>query len=149
MRRTFFTPAEWCLMAAIGTLLTVLLMWSYHRSLLPGRNIEHARAMAMVVLSCASAADTALLSRLRTKSAWLMTSMTLIIAAVFVQDPWFAKHLALQPLHGDDWLIAVAGGLLSVATPMMLYSFVQRSGKSLVSLPERGKYKDFNYQKHG
>jgi hypothetical protein len=41
----------------------------------------------MVVLSCASAAATALLSRLRTKSAWLMTVATLILAGVLVQTP--------------------------------------------------------------
>jgi Ca2+-transporting ATPase len=42
----FFTVGEWCLIALIGALITALILWSYDCSLLPGSNIEHARAMA-------------------------------------------------------------------------------------------------------
>ena len=116
----FFTGGEWMLIAVIGTLLTALLLWSYHRSLLPGRNIEHARAMAMVTLNCASAALTMVLSGLHTRMAWVMTLLTLVVSAIFVQVPWFANHLSLQPLHTDDWLIAGVGGLACIAVPFLL-----------------------------
>jgi len=116
----FFTGGEWLLIFVIGTLLTALLLWSYQRSLLPGRNIEHARAMAMVILNCASAALTMILSGLRTRMAWVMTLLTFLISAVFVQVPWFASHLALQPLHRDDWLIAGLGGLVCTALPLLI-----------------------------
>ncbi len=117
----FFSLPEWGLIAVIGALLTALVMWSYGRSLLPGQNIEHARAMAMVALSCASASATAVLSRLQTKSAWLMILATLAITLVLVQTPWFAAHLSLRPLHRDDWMIAMLGGLMTVAVPIYLY----------------------------
>ncbi len=117
----FFTLGDWCQIALVGTLITALILWSYDRSLVPGQNVEHARAMAMVVLSCGSAAATAVLSRLRTKSAWLMTFTTLSLAGVLVQTPGFAARLHLQALHGDDWLLAAAGGFLSVAFPIALF----------------------------
>lgn len=65
----FFSCAEWSLVAIIDILLTLLILWSYDRSLFPGQDIEHARTMAMIALSCASASATALLSGLRTFSA--------------------------------------------------------------------------------
>jgi Ca2+-transporting ATPase len=132
----FFTIEKWCLIALIGALTTAVILWGYDRSLLPGRNVEHARAMAMVVLSCASASATALLSRLRTKSAWVMTVATLALAGILVQTPWLAASLNLQPLHGDDWLIATTGGFVSVAFPIVLFALgrqgacVWRRGKS-------------------
>jgi predicted Co/Zn/Cd cation transporter (cation efflux family) len=117
---------EWLLIAVIGALITALIMWSYERSLLPGGRVEHARAMAMVVLSCASASATAVLSRLRTKSAWLIVFATIGTSVALVQIPWFAGHLSLDPLHRDDWVIAACGGLLSVAGPVILSDEVTR-----------------------
>lgn len=118
----FFSRREWCMIALAGAAITALIMWSYERSLVPGRNVEHARAMAMVTLICASASITALLSRLRTKSAWFMTIATLALSLPLVQMPELAAYLHLQPLHGDDWQIAAAGGLLAVALPVLLFS---------------------------
>jgi P-type Ca2+ transporter type 2C len=117
----FFSRGEWILIALSGSLLTVLLLWSYHRSLQPGLDIEHARAMAMVILSVASAATTAVLSGLRTRAAWAMPLIALGVAAGFVQLPWMASHLVLQPLHSDDWWIAASGGCISVALPVALF----------------------------
>jgi Ca2+-transporting ATPase len=122
----FFSGGEWFLIATIGALITALILWTYDRSLLPGGSVEHARAMAMVALTCASAAATAVLSRLRTKTAWLMVVATVGSSLVLVQTPWLAARLSLQPLHRDDWLIAMFGGLLSVAGPMVLYYAARR-----------------------
>lgn len=137
----FFSGGEWFLIAMIGALITALILWAYDRSLLPGGNVEHARAMAMVALTCASAAATAVLSRLRTKSAWLMVVATVGSSLILVQTPWLAARLSLQPLHGDDWLIAMFGGLLSVAGPIILYDagrrLVRALGGSVVSYLRR------------
>lgn len=137
----FFSGGEWFLIAVIGALITALVLWAYDRSLLPGGNVEHARAMAMVALTCASAAATAVLSRLRTKSAWLMVAVTVGSSLALVQTPWLAARLSLQPLHGDDWLIAMFGGLLSVAGPIILYDagrrLVRALGGSVVSYLRR------------
>jgi Ca2+-transporting ATPase len=83
----FFSIGEWLLIGVVGALLTALIVWTYDRSLLPGSHVEHARAMAMVVLTCASASATAVLSGLRTKSAWLMVVLTLGSSLLLVQTP--------------------------------------------------------------
>jgi len=127
----FFSGGEWFLIAAIGALITMLILWTYDRSLLPGGNVEHARAMAMIALTGASAAATVVLSRLRTKSAWLMVIATVGSSLVLVQTPWLASHLSLEPLHRDDWLIAMFGGLLSVAGPMVLYYAAGRIARAV------------------
>ena len=116
-----FSPAEWGLIGVVATLLTILVSLVYERGLQPGMNVEHGRAMAMVVLTCAGASATALLSRLRTPAAWVMTGLTLLTALGFVQIPDLAHYLSLRPLPGDDWLIAMAGGFLSVAMPMAAF----------------------------
>jgi len=42
-----------------------------------------------------------------------------------VQVPWLAKWLHLAPLHLDDWLIAIGGGLLAALIP-----WARRSSRS-------------------
>ena len=69
--------------------------------------------MALVALTAASAGITLNLSRLRTPAAWVMVGGTLALSALFVQTPLLAAFLHLRPLHLDDWLLALAGGLLA------------------------------------
>ena len=69
--------------------------------------------MALVVLVVASATMTAGLSRLRSAAAVIAVIATIGSALVLVQVPALAGILHLSPLHGDDWLIAAAGGLLA------------------------------------
>jgi Ca2+-transporting ATPase len=130
----FFSGGEWFLIAATGALITALILWTYDRSLLHGGSVEHARATAMVAMTCASAAATAILSRLRTTSAWLMVVATVGTSLILVQTPWLAAHLSLQPLHRDDWLIAVFGGLLCVVGPMIVYDSAKRFVRAMVVL---------------
>lgn len=120
-RTRFFSVKDWLLIAIVGGLLTALIVAGFDRSLLPNNNVPHARTMALVALSCASAALTAVLSKLKTTSAWLMTLGTFGIAAVVVQTPDLAHWLHLEPLHRDDWSIAIAGGFLCVLVPMALF----------------------------
>jgi len=65
-------------------------------------------AMALVVLTVASAGITANLSRLRTRAAWIMVGGTVALSWLFVQTPLLAGFLHLRPLHSDDWLFAIA-----------------------------------------
>ncbi|HEU0204296.1 MAG TPA: cation transporting ATPase C-terminal domain-containing protein, partial [Burkholderiaceae bacterium] len=86
-------------------------------------DVEHARTMAMVALVVASAALTAGLAGLRSRSALVAISATLLSAVVLIQTPTLAALLHLSPLHADDWLIAatagaVAGGL-SALIPLL------------------------------
>ena len=67
----------------------------------------------------ASAGITAALSGLRGRTARLLVALTLLSSLVLVQVPWFAAPLHLKPLHLDDWLIAIGGGLLAALIPFV------------------------------
>jgi Ca2+-transporting ATPase len=69
--------------------------------------------MALVALAAASAGITASLTRLRGAAARLTVAATLALAVLLVQTPLIARLLHLRPLHADDWLLAVGGGLLA------------------------------------
>ena len=112
-RLRFFSLRQWLMIAAVGAAVTVIVSVSYVRSLGAGFDVEHARAMALVALTAASAGITLNLSRLRTPAAWAMVGGTLALSLLFVQIPLLAAFLHLRPLHLDDWLLALAGGLLA------------------------------------
>jgi Ca2+-transporting ATPase len=109
----FFNLPQWLTIAAVGAAVTAMVTFSYLRSLGAGLDVEHARAMALVVLTVASAGITVNLSRLRTPAAWILVGGTLALSVLFVQTPLLAAFLHLKPLHVDDWLLAVAGGLMA------------------------------------
>lgn len=120
-RAHFFGFKDWFLIALIGALLTALIVVGFDRSLEPDNNVPHARAMALVALTCASAALTAVLSRLKILSAWVMTLGTFASSVLLVQIPYLAEWLHIAPLHWDDWGIAVAGGFLCILLPLALF----------------------------
>jgi len=112
-RLRFFNRIQWLTIAAVATLLTVAITVTYLRSLGAGFDVEHARAMALVLLTAASAGITAYLSRLRSYTARVTVVSTMGLSVLLVQTPALAALLHLKPLHGDDWLLAVGGGLLA------------------------------------
>jgi Ca2+-transporting ATPase len=114
-RARFFERRQWLSIAAVGAALTVVVTATYVRSLGAAYDVEHARAMALVALAAASAGITAQLTRLRGAAARLAAGATLALAFVLVQVPWLARLLHLAPLHADDWLLAIGGGLLAAA----------------------------------
>jgi len=116
----FFSRRQWAVIAAVGALLTALLVAGYLRSLGSGGNVLHARAMALVGLTFASAALTATLSGLSTWVSRLVVGTTLALSLVLVQTPALAALLHLQPLHRDDLAAAAAGSLLTAALPLVL-----------------------------
>jgi Ca2+-transporting ATPase len=109
----FFNLPQWLTIAAVGAAVTAIVTFSYLRSLGAGLDVEHARAMALVALTAASAGITANLSRLRTRAAWILAGGTLVLSVLFVQTPVLSAFLHLKPLHVDDWLLAIAGGLIA------------------------------------
>jgi len=110
----FFSRGEWTVIIAVAVLVTALVAVGYMRSLGVGRNVEHARAMALVHLTFASAALTAALSGLRTPVSRLTTAATVALTVALVQTPALTVPLHLQPLHVDDWSRAVAGAAVTV-----------------------------------
>lgn len=109
----FFSRGQWVVIAVTGCLIALVLMFGYERSIGVGRDVPHARAMALVVLVVAGAVLTAALSGLRTRAAILVVAASLGSAVLLVQVPPLARLVHLAPLHVDDWLLAVGGGLLA------------------------------------
>lgn len=110
-----FSRRQWAGVVAVGMAVTMAILITYVRSLGPEGDAEHARAMAMVVLTMASAFVTVGLSRLRTRAAWVMVGATLLATAALVQVPPLAHLLHLRPLHLDDWALAAAASAVAAA----------------------------------
>jgi Ca2+-transporting ATPase len=125
-RLRFFDRWQWLSIVLVGTTILVVVTASYVRSLGAGYEVEHARAMALVALTVASAGITASLSKLRSLTAKLIVGLTILVSVVLVQVPGLAALLHLKPLHFDDWAIAVAGGLLAAVIPAVQRQFENR-----------------------
>lgn len=116
----FFSARDWSLVVTTGTLITVLVATGYLWSLGSGRDVAHARAMALVALTLSSAVVTAGLSRLRTWAARVIVGGTVALSVVLIQVPALARLLHLTPLHLDDWAMAGAGALAAALLPIVL-----------------------------
>jgi len=112
-RARFFGALEWTLIGAVGLLVTAVTVFGYDYALGTGREVEHARAMAITALVAASAIITVSLAGLRTLSARVIVAASLAGLLVIVQVPWLSARLHLMPLHPDDLAIAAAGGMLA------------------------------------
>lgn len=117
-RAKFFESRQILIIVATGALMTATVYWGYERSLGSGREVEHGRAMVMASLIFASIGITAMLSRLHSSAAWLVAGLASGTAFLLIQIPSMSGLLHLQPLHLDDWLVAVAAAFL-VCTPLL------------------------------
>lgn len=115
----FFDRSQWLSIVLTGIVVAGVVTVSYDRSLGAGYDVAHARAMALVALTMASAGITAALSRLRGNAAKGVVAATLALSLLLVQVPALAQYLHLRPLHADDWLVAGAGGLLAALLPAL------------------------------
>lgn len=110
--RSFFPrPLARRILGASGW-LTVALALGYWRSLGHLHDVEHARAMAMAVLSLGSATTGAVLTRLATRAARVVCGVTAAISVALIQLPLASDPLRLHALHADDW--SLAGGVCAV-----------------------------------
>jgi Ca2+-transporting ATPase len=112
-RQSFFGRLQWAVIATVGLLLTAVVTFSFLRGLEQDNEVAHARAIALVVLACASAGMTAGLTRLRTRLAWAMVAATLLLSFLLVQTPQLAPLLHLAPLDADDWALALGGAVVA------------------------------------
>ncbi len=115
----FFAGMEWALIAAVGVMISVWVLLGYSRSLDIDGTPEHARAMAMALITFASAAITAGLSRLRSWRARIMVGATILSSIVLIQVPTLSSALHLDPLHPPDWARAVAAFLFTATLPLV------------------------------
>jgi Ca2+-transporting ATPase len=107
--------SDWAVIAAVGTLLTVLVVSTYVRSVQESGNEDHGRAVALAALALASALITLTLGRLRTIAGAVVPAATVVVSALLIQLPPAARVLGLAPLHLDDWTLATVGALLAAA----------------------------------
>jgi Ca2+-transporting ATPase len=114
-RARFFGKAAWSLIGAVGLLVTAVTVFGYDYALGIGRDVEHARAMAMTALVVASGTITVSLGGLRGVTARVVVASSLASLFLMVQLPWLAELLHLRPLHLDDLGLAAAGGVLAGA----------------------------------
>lgn len=123
----FFERSEWGAIGVSGVLGTTAVAWTYARSLGPLTDVEHARAMALIVLAVLSATVLVVLSQLGTRASRWIVGGTLFSTLLFVQVAPLARVLHLEPLHLDDWLLAIASALLAAA-PVLVLVRPQRRG---------------------
>ena len=127
--QSFFSRREWAGIVIVGTLLTALVSFGYDWSLGAELDVEHGRAMALVVLCVASAGVTAALSGLRTRASRVIVAGTLALSAALVQIAPVAARLHVRPLHLDEWGIAVGGGMLA-CLPLLLGALAPRRSQA-------------------
>jgi len=118
-RATFFTTMEWVLIAAVGVMVSVWVLLGYARSLGIDGTAEHARAMAMAMMTFGSAAIATGLSRLRSWPSRVVIGTTLLSAVLMIQVPALSSLLKLEPLHAHDWARAVVAFLFTTMLPLV------------------------------
>jgi hypothetical protein len=116
------------LIAALGALLTVLVVAGFERGLVDGA--AHARSCALAILVCASAGLTAALSQLRTWAARLVVAATLLATFMLIETPVLAASLYVSPLSARDWGLALAAAGIATA-PLLVASALARSRDGL------------------
>jgi Ca2+-transporting ATPase len=118
----FFRYSDWAVILLTGALITIVIIWSFVRSLGVGYDVGHARTMALVALTAASAGVTVALSGLKGRLARMTVALTLLGSVTLVQVPMLSALLHFEPLHRDDWAIAAGAGFLAALIPMLRWS---------------------------
>ncbi len=120
----FFSARDWVAIAVVGGLITAFVVAGYLASLGEGGRLEHGRAMALAVLTLASAALTGVLSGLRTWTSRIVVAGTIALSLALIQTPVLARLLHLEPLHFVDWILAIVAATL--ACPPLVVVFRER-----------------------
>jgi len=116
----FYRPRDWAVIVTVGGLVTAWMVAGFVYGLKAGGHVEHGRAVALVILTFASAFVTAALSGLRTQASRVIVGATIGLSLIVLQVPSLAALVHVQPLPLLDWLIAAGGSLIAVALPMLL-----------------------------
>jgi Ca2+-transporting ATPase len=121
-----FARAEWVAIITVGVLLTALVVGAYLRGVQERGDVGHGRALALAVLTLASATVTSALGRRHTLAVVAIPAATIVVSAALIQAAPVAHALGLAPLHAGDWLVAALGAL--VATLPLVVVFTRRPG---------------------
>ena len=120
---------QWIEIAVIGVALTTLVAGGFVRALAEGSAVEHARGVALVTLSFASAALTVVLSGLATAAARAIAAGVVTLALVLVQTPFLAVRMHVTPLHADDIGGAALAGVVVAALAALFAARARRGGE--------------------
>ncbi|MEW6982169.1 cation-translocating P-type ATPase [Colwelliaceae bacterium 6471] len=115
----FFSRRHWLFIMFSGAIFSLIITLAYIHSLGDIHDVEHARAMALVALTSASAGITVALSQLRTLAAKIIVPLNIMSSILLIQIPALADLLHVSPLHIDDWLVAMASGLIAALIPFI------------------------------
>jgi P-type Ca2+ transporter type 2C len=124
----FFSWRDWLVLLSAGSIGTAVVSAGFLHSLAEASNVPHGRAMALAVLTLVSVLSAALLSRLQTRAAIIVTTLTLAMTIALIQVEPLSVLLHLEPLHWDDWMLAIAGGLLACAPIFVERALAVRRG---------------------
>lgn len=115
IRPRFFGSSAWACIGILGALITAAVVFGYVYALGAGRDVEHARAMAIVALIIAGMTTTVGLSRLRNRTSIAVVAGSLTSLVVLIQIPQLAEPMQLRPLHVDDWALSAFAGVVAGA----------------------------------
>lgn len=116
----FFSRGDVSWLMFSGLTISGALMFSYLSGVRENGEVEHARAIALAMLSLWSAAIVLEKTGLKRRSSQIIFAATLLVAAILIQVPSFAATLHLAPLHGWDWLRVVATVSVLAGIPRLL-----------------------------
>ncbi len=115
----FYDWRGWAMILLVGGSVTVATVLSYEYVLGTTNDVEHARAISLVVLILAGATITAGLSRFGTLAAKIIVVLTVVSLVALVQVPALARVVHLRPLHLEDWMIAALAGVATGALSIL------------------------------
>jgi Ca2+-transporting ATPase len=128
----FFALRAWTAIGVSGLVVAAIISIGFEDALGAANDVEHARSMALGALIGGSAAITAALSGMRTRTAWIVVAGSLASLFLLVQVPFLAELVHLRPLHLPDWGIVAAGGAVAGLLASMVRASVRRPRRSMV-----------------
>lgn len=105
-QKFFFSKYQVLTICLTGTLLAFILGWSFLSRLPDQSSPEHARSMAMAILTLWSAGIASYLTRFRSQLANILSGLTVLSSTVFIQMSDRLEFLHLTPLHLEEWIIS-------------------------------------------
>lgn len=108
--KQFFSNTDTLRIVLTGSGLTLAIGFMYLSGLEEKSDVGHARAMALAVLTCWSAALVFLFTRFRTWTASVVAIATVLSSLLLTQVSPLSTRLHLSPLHVMDWI--TIGGIV-------------------------------------
>ncbi|WP_374012424.1 cation-translocating P-type ATPase [Pseudoxanthomonas koreensis] len=124
-RASFFGRRAWAAIVLTGLAVTAAMLLVYRSGMAAG-DATHARTLTMATLVLASVTITAVLSRLASRTAWVVALGSLASLVLLVQVPALADWVHLRPLGLRDWMLVSAAG---IATGCVALLFTARAGR--------------------